>query len=44
VLASSARTFVNGCHTLIDLVDQAACQVLDVCTPLLTLLPATQQQ
>lgn len=33
-------TFVDGCHTLIDLVDQAACQVLDVSTPLLSLLPA----
>lgn len=33
-------TFVDGCHTLVDLVDQAACQVLDVSTPLLALLPA----
>jgi hypothetical protein len=41
---SRGRTFVNGCHTLVDLVHQAACQVLNVCTPLLTLLPGQPQE
>jgi hypothetical protein len=42
--ALSLLTLINGCHTLVDLVHQAASQVLNVSTPLLTLLPGRRWQ
>ncbi len=35
-------TLIQGAHTLIDFIHQAACQVFNVLPPLFALLPAAQ--